>query len=248
MLRKMTDMRNKLTLLLLGLALATAVPAQAQLKDKDTIVQLSNRSMPDTAWQRLSADPEISRYKNMVEATPELKEPGEQRREEPFLLRIILGIINFFGTLLGTVLLWLFVACVVLYILYRLVGSQGRFSFGKERKFSEGTEQAEAEDVEGTDWDSRFAQAVAAGDTRLAVRYSYMHALQLLQARELIRYRIDKTNHDYYYELADTPFRQPFRQLSRQYEYAWYGNYPLSPEAWEEYLHTFRTLKSNLKA
>lgn len=244
-------MRNRLKLLLLAVCLC--VGAQAQVTETDTgsragqTLTLSDRNVPDTAWQRLSTDKDIVRYKDLVEVEAE-PEKQDSNQEEPAFLKVLAAIFRFFSGTTGKALLWIFVACVVLYIIYRLTAGQGRFSFRKEKKFSEGTNDGAVEDVEGTDWDSRLNQAISAGDIRAAVRYSYMHTLQLLQERDLIRYRIDKTNHDYYYELADTPFRQPFRQLSRQYEYAWYGNYPLTPQAWEEYLQTFRTLKSNLKA
>jgi hypothetical protein len=68
----------------------------------------------------------------------------------------------------------------------------------------------------------------------------------LLQERSLIVYRPDKTNIQYYRELTDSPFRQPFRDLSRQYEYAWYGNYLPSKAVLDYYMQQFNSIKKSL--
>ena len=68
----------------------------------------------------------------------------------------------------------------------------------------------------------------------------------LLQKKELINYKNDKTNFDYYTELNASEFRQPFKTLSRQYEYAWYGNAVPSDAAYSEYLSLFNNVKKQL--
>lgn len=241
------DIRNKACLLLF--CLLCCLPLAAQTTGAATVepasVPLSQRSIPESAWQKLSSDPDITRYRDLVETEQEKKAEQPPRESRSNWLE---HIIEFFASGFGKLLLWVFIAVIVLYIAYSLIAGQGRFTFRKEKVFDTGDTGDNAEDLGGSDWDKRMEDAMAAGDTRLAVRFGYMRLLQLLQERELIRYRIDKTNHDYYYELADSPYKQPFRQLSRRYEYAWYGNYSLSADAFSEYLGTLRTIKNDLKA
>ena len=105
----------------------------------------------------------------------------------------------------------------------------------------------EEEDITNTNWEALLQKASANNDLRLAVRYSYMWLLQLLQEHELIKYRGDKTNYEYYSELAGTNYKQSFKQLSRQYEYTWYGNFLPSDTAYQQYLSLFGNLKTQLK-
>ncbi len=58
---------------------------------------------------------------------------------------------------------------------------------------------------------------------RLAVRVLYLHTLKLLVEKDYIAWHSNKTNSIYIMELAGTPYQKGFRQLSRTYEYVWYG-------------------------
>ena len=104
----------------------------------------------------------------------------------------------------------------------------------------------EEEDITTINWERLLQQARDNNDTRLAIRYTYMWLLQLLQERQLILYRNDKTNYEYYTELNDTSYKQPFKQLSRQYEYAWYGRYAISAAGYDDFAALFNNLRNQL--
>ena len=74
-----------------------------------------------------------------------------------------------------------------------------------------------------------------------------MGVLHLLQDNNLIAYRDDKTNYDYYQELKATDYKQPFRNLSRVYEYTWYGNYSINDNTLQQYMGIFNGLKQQLQ-
>ena len=146
-------------------------------------------------------------------------------------------------------IVWVLLFLLIGFALFRILSADrtGLFKRRKEQPEDEGNDQEVlTEDMLHTNWEEYIDKATREGNTRMAVRYSYMMLLQLLQKRQLIQYRTDKTNYDYYYELANTNLKTPFRQLTRQYEYAWYGNYPIQEEAYQEYLNTFNNLKSQL--
>lgn len=86
------------------------------------------------------------------------------------------------------------------------------------------------EDISGIDFDARIRQAKESRDFRLAVRWLYLKQLYLLNENGKITWQPYKTNMDYSNELAGSPLRQPFRELSKIYEYVWYGDYPMSGE------------------
>ena len=47
-------------------------------------------------------------------------------------------------------------------------------------------------------------------------------------------------------ELGDTVYKQPFKQLSRRYEYAWYGKYECTMAMYDEYIGLFNNVKHQL--
>jgi hypothetical protein len=206
-----------------------------------------DRAITAAQWHELSKDKAFV-YKEDKQKThvPEKQE----YKPNPFV-KTIRAFFAFLSGINGFALACLLALGIVAFIIYRLaVSSGGGFIFGKRQKQMEGAGSGgeDAEDISGTNWERLLQVALNDNDIRLAVRYSYMWLLQLLQQRELIRYRIDKTNFDYYHELDGSDFKVPFKKLSRQYEYAWYGHYDLSSAGYNEFNALFRNLKSDLGA
>jgi len=231
--------RFNLSLVFLCLVLLLCNPHSATAQN-DT-----SRKISPSEWRQLTADKELN-YKNDLE-----KDPKPPEKYDPGALqRFFMNIMRFFGSLAGNTLTWILIAVVVIYIIYRLFFSSDSFLFGKgARKIKgEGPPPAETEDIADTNWEALLQKSVAGNDLRLAVRYSYMWLLQLLQQKELIRYRIDKTNFDYYNELQEANYKKAFRQLSRQYEYTWYGHFAISGEKYNEYIDLFNYLRKQLNA
>ncbi len=202
-----------------------------------------NSTAPDSAqWQQATSDKGYA-YRDAKEY--EGKE--EKQPDTPWLLKIIYAVFRFFASPLGRFILWGALIAIVGYVIYHLLRQGGIFN-ARDRKADvadEGGELSEESLLE-QDWEGRMREALQAGDARAAIRYSYLRLLQLLQQRELISYRPDKTNIDYYRELADKPQRQDFRTIMRQYEWAWYGNIIPEKAAMDSYLQTFGSLKSSL--
>jgi len=202
-----------------------------------------NRNITPEQWHQLTNDRSFD-YVNDIE---KYKEPKPD--ESGIFQKILQALFGFFGGGGGTVLLWLLLIGVICFILWKLFADKGSFMFSREKKkMSEGEIAREEEDISTTNWEALLNQAVNNNDLRLAVRYSYMWLLQLLQQRELIQYRIDKTNYEYASELSDTNYKQSFRQISRQYEYAWYGDFVITPSAYAVYADQFNNVKKQLGA
>ena len=190
-----------------------------------------NRSVPDSTWHRLTSPPAYA-YRSFREG---YKRPKPPKPYKPSLLeRIIYGIIGFFKSTFGQVILWGVLIGALIYGLWMAFLSSGRFSVGR-KKLQAAEEDPSEEELHGTSWIQLMEQAIAAADTRLAVRYGYLHVLHRLADAARIAYRPGKTNADYAFELEDALLRAEFRALSRTYEYTWYGSYPISGSAFADY-------------
>lgn len=84
-----------------------------------------------------------------------------------------------------------------------------------------------AENIHAIDFDTAVDEAVSQRNYRLAVRLLYLQTLKRLTDAERIRYKPDKTNRQYVQELANSPLQTDFETLTRQFEYVWYGDFPV---------------------
>lgn len=71
-------------------------------------------------------------------------------------------------------------------------------------------------------------KAVKNGQFRLAVRYYYLNELRELEEAEHIRYEFQKTNLDYREEIEDDTIRKLFSEITKIYEFIWYGGFDVS--------------------
>lgn len=201
----------------------------------------NTRTISPEQWRQLTNDKAFD-YKNLVEAHQAVKDthkPGAFLRGMEKVIRLLTSDVV-------QVIIWTIVALVAIYIVYKLIlSNEGLFS-GRRKKIAGNDGEYNGVEIEGNNWEALLQNAVAGNDLKAAVRYSYMWLLQLLQEGELISYREDKTNFDYYRELQNTAYKQSFRQLSRQYEYVIYGNYTPTPVTYNRYIDLFNQVKTQL--
>ncbi|MEP7280318.1 MAG: DUF4129 domain-containing protein [Bacteroidota bacterium] len=135
--------------------------------------------------------------------------------------------------------LWLLAAAVLFFVLYKLFLGKNRL-FVTNRKNIAAVVEIEAESVTGQ-YGNLINKAVAENNYRLAVRYLYLQTLVNLSEKGYIVRGTEKTNYQYISELRARSgvFAQPFARLTLQYEYSWYGEYPVSEAMFNTLQHSF---------
>ena len=93
---------------------------------------------------------------------------------------------------------------------------------------------------------AHLADALAAkGEYREAVRNLYLALLSRLHRDGAIHYDETLSNWDYLRAFRGRPeVKAPFRELTRRFDFAWYGNVPVGVDGYTE----FRTLTAPLLA
>lgn len=81
--------------------------------------------------------------------------------------------------------------------------------------------------------------ALRSQDFRLALRYRYLLVLQLLIRKDLIAWKSSKTNFDYQKELRNTPYLAHFTEVTRIYNFVWYGHFDLDEATYSELKSAF---------
>jgi hypothetical protein len=121
------------------------------------------------------------------------------------------------------------VIITLVFVIIKLIGADLRGVFFSPKKRI--TTDASIEDIEHVDFEALIAEFLARRDYRTVVRLLYHKALKELSARNLIRWKIDKTNRDYCSELAGSLLSSEFTELTRIFEYIWYGNFDCAADS-----------------
>ncbi|MDW8019038.1 MAG: DUF4129 domain-containing protein [Chloroherpetonaceae bacterium] len=135
---------------------------------------------------------------------------------------------------------------VLIYLVLKLIRTDLRSLFYGSKTLRSVAFQAE-EHLEPDALQALIEQAMADKDYRRAVRYLFLRVLKLLAAKDLIAWRIDKTNRDYLYELKQPELRTPFAELARFFEYVWYGGFWLTEQEFAAAKRAFDAFTTQLQ-
>lgn len=217
----------------------TTNKAYGYAADRETFLQNNKaRHIPPGKWKQHTADKEYSYATEQENFVPENTTSGSNVAEQA-----LRKLIQLFSGGLGMFLLWTAIAVLATFVVLMVLRQQ-RMKGTKKNLQSAG--MASQEDDTDANWALLHSQALERGDQRQAIRSSFMWLLQLLREQQLINYRKDKTNYDYYRELAGTPYNRDFRQLSSKYEYVWYGHFTITNDDCNTYIYNFNRMRSRL--
>jgi hypothetical protein len=102
------------------------------------------------------------------------------------------------------------------------------------------------EDIHALDFEKLIQDAVTKSDYRAGVRLIFLYSLKKLSDKNLIYWNQGKTNHDYLDELTIEELKIGFSELNFYFEYAWYGDFRISPEVFSKVQRIFNDWKQNL--
>jgi hypothetical protein len=138
---------------------------------------------------------------------------------------------------------YLLVILAVIWIIYRLVVVNNLFVFDSRKKLNTADSGEDAE-PEGRIRE-RIEAAIKNGDYRLATRLLYIETLQWLDQLQLIRYKADTTNQEYVKQMDQTSKGKEFRQLTRVFDFVWYGRFDVSREKFEVIHKNFKSFNQS---
>ncbi len=98
----------------------------------------------------------------------------------------------------------------------------------------------EEEDIFEINYPKEIGDAAAAGNYRLGVRLLFLQLLSKLAEAKTIEYKQNYTNLDYLLQLQPTSLYKDFFQLTRSYEYSWYGYFDVNEQQ-------FRLIKNDFE-
>ena len=148
-----------------------------------------------------------------------------------------------------TILWILILVTIVVLVILKVTDSGLSTIFSGKSKKNESIDAAlEDVDIHGIDYEKQISQALASRDYRLAVRLWFLRTLKTFSDKELLHWKIDKTNSDYYYELSGTNYQQDFGEVSKVYDYIWYGEFPVDENSYSKAEDKFKNLNEKIGA
>lgn len=168
-------------------------------------------------------------------------EPAKKKKQEQSRGRSLFDE-GWFTGLLWIIIVVSFIAVVIWY----LVASNIQLFRKASKKISSEEEIEISENIFLLNYDREIGKAVEAKNYRLAVRLWYLRTLKELLERSLINYSHEKTNSEYLNTLSGGKYYRDFFRLTRNFEYTWYGGFPLSEEGYNLMQKDFTDFKNSL--
>lgn len=134
---------------------------------------------------------------------------------------------------------------LILYIVVKTIGAENIFR--KKSKETILPYDVITENIHEIDYEQELKRLVAERKFRLAVRLLYLRALKKLSDAEIINWQPDKTNYNYLMEIDKPELRNDFSKLTLQFDYIWYGDFPIDEVKFEPINQSFNQFNNQIK-
>ncbi len=98
-----------------------------------------------------------------------------------------------------------------------------------------------------TDFERYLNEAVRTGNYKRAVQVLYLESLKSLTLSHIIQWKPNKTNQEYLYEMQSSPLRRPFMEITRMFEYVFYGEFPINEQTYLQTAAAFQDFQGKIE-
>lgn len=193
------------------------------------------RNISDSTKARMLRDEDYW-YVNLSPPRAEKKRVEEYKRNPSIFEK------DWFKNLVWIILIGVFVGA----LLWFLATSNISLFARKKQFIVEEEDELTEEDLFNIEFEKQIYKAEADNNFRLATRLWFLHSIKLLSERNLIRYQPDLTNTQYLDQLFTTNYYKDFFNLTRKFEYIWYGKFEPSGEQYVQIKNEFQAFKSRM--
>jgi hypothetical protein len=143
-------------------------------------------------------------------------------------------------------IMWIVVIAGFITFLFIFLTNNNVKLFRSSATIRDAETDANFDDIFSVNYQLEIGKAVASGKMNFAVRLLYLRLLSKLAERNIIEYKQDRTNMDYLTQLHKSRYYRDYFRLTRHYEYAWYGQFPVDREKFELIRNEFENFERNL--
>lgn len=103
------------------------------------------------------------------------------------------------------------------------------------------------ENIHELNFDELILQQIQAKNFRFALRLTFLKLLKELDSKEIINWRVDKTNHELLNQIRDNRIYKSVSELTYDFENSWYGGFEVNERIYNQYKEKFSKLNSQLQ-
>ena len=134
-----------------------------------------------------------------------------------------------FGKILNSlpfrIFFWILAIIFISFIAYKVLYKNDIFR-RKKNKMLSGDAEESLEDLQNVaEYDVLITNAEAKPNFNLAIRFLFLKTLKNLTDKGFVTFTGEKTNKEYLKEMAQTDHAKEFEDVTRIYEYVWYGKH-----------------------
>ncbi len=129
-------------------------------------------------------------------------------------------------------------AALIIFVIFKLLNVDFKLLFGKSKVIDVPYDES-LENIHEINFDEQLETALENNNYRLAVRLLYLQTLKQLSDRELIDWQPEKTNNIYVAELENQSLQVDFSSLTYQFEFIWYGDFPVDKTQFTQLKQSF---------
>ena len=100
--------------------------------------------------------------------------------------------------------------------------------------------------IKHEDINALISDAIKQKNYRLAIRYYYLLSLKHLTDRQSIEWQPQKTNEDYINEITEPSLKFDFENITKIYDYVWYGEFDVNVLKFERLKLPFESLHKSI--
>ena len=100
--------------------------------------------------------------------------------------------------------------------------------------------------IKNEDIPALINEAIQQNNYRLAIRYYYLLSLKYLTETDNISWQPQKTNEDYINEINKELLKADFKNITRIYDYVWYGEFNIDVAKFETLKLPFEHLNTTI--
>ena len=206
-----------------------------QFKEITTANKVEIRAVPQQQLSKLKSDDDYW----YVNTAPKREKKEYKAPEKPN---------SIFDQAWFKTLFWILLIGGFLALLIWFLATSNIHLFSRKSKSvtEEAINEEEGENIFEMNFEKEIQKAIDASNYRMAVRLMYLRTLRDLSLRNRIAYTHEKTNSDYLFQLAGTPYYKNFFRLTRDFDYTWYGHFPLTQDSFTVIQNEFNTFKQQL--
>lgn len=139
------------------------------------------------------------------------------------------------------------ILAILIFLLIRFflkVNSRTLITGQKEKAGFQFTEDEQI--IKNEDINALINNAIQQKNYRLAIRYYYLQSLKHLTEKQVIIWQQEKTNEDYITEIESDSIKSSFKNITRIYDYVWYGEFNIDQLRFESLKIPFESLNKSI--